>query len=578
MRDGVRLAVDLHLPRDLGAGDRIPTILCQTRYHRRTRYRPLFAALFALTDPFRAARGRIMRHGYAFVTVDVRGSGASFGARRMEWSPEEVADGAEVVDWIVRQPWSDGAVGVTGISYVGTAAEMLLTVRHPAVKAAHIRYAPFDICADIANPGGVRNRRFLEIWSALNRALDGNRVSALARTALGRLAALPIEGAAPVDGDEDGRERAAAVAGHAENYDILETALGIAFRDDRTAAGVQYDAFSPHAFLPELEASGAAVYSVSSYFDGANGLAAVKRFLSVRSPDNRLLLGPWDHGGTQNPNPFAPSRRSGFDQFGEVLRYFDRHLKGLANGIEREPPVHYFTMGEEAWKSAETWPPPGFPPTPLYLEGGHRLSWTPPAAETGWDRYRVDPAASSGPTSRWVSLANVGGTRVGYPDRRTRDRRLLVYQSAPLDRAAEVTGHPILTLFLRSSAEDGQFFAYLEDVSPGGEVRYVTEGLCRALHRPAPPDEPPPYRLPEGVPYRSLTRAHARPLVPGEITEITFDLMPVSHLFAAGHAIRLAVAGADRDNFEPVPDEPPEIEVLRAGAHASRLVLPLRMR
>jgi putative CocE/NonD family hydrolase len=175
-------------------------------------------------------------------------------------------------------------------------------------------------------------------------------------------------------------------------------------------------------------------------------------------------------------------------------------------------------------------------------------------------------------TSRWMSLVNVANVPIGYPDRAQRDARLLVYTSAPLTHDVELTGHPLIALHLRCSAPDAALFVYLEDVLPDGEVYYVTEGLFRAVHRRIDPG-PRPYELP--VPHHTFRRGDAQPLARGEVAEVTFDLLPVSYLFRRGHAIRIAIAGADADNFAPVLPAPPEIEVLRSPAYPSHVALPI---
>lgn len=179
MRDGIRIAVNLYLPTHRPAGARMPAIINQTRYYRAMELRQLARAAMR-GKPFHhipstvACRRRFVGAGYAWVDVDVRGSGASFGHRVCEWSPDEIRDGAEVVDWIIRQPWSDGAVGALGSSYSGGAAELLLVNRHPAVRAVAPRFSPFDAYSDIAFPGGVRARWFTETWGRYNAALDRN--------------------------------------------------------------------------------------------------------------------------------------------------------------------------------------------------------------------------------------------------------------------------------------------------------------------------------------------------------------------------------------------------------------------
>jgi len=124
MSDGTELAVDLHLPRDLEAGQRIPTILHQTRYWRSLDIRFPFDRFvdgrFLLWGSYRRY---FVSRGYAWVDVDVRGTGASFGTWEHSYWEREVADGAEVVDWIVAQPWSGGKIGAWGVSYAGGAAE-----------------------------------------------------------------------------------------------------------------------------------------------------------------------------------------------------------------------------------------------------------------------------------------------------------------------------------------------------------------------------------------------------------------------------------------------------------------------
>ena len=136
MRDGVKLAIDVYLPGRTSAAMTRPTILHQTRYYRRTLCRWPFEPLMAHRDLMMKLFRRFSAAGYAIVNVDVRGTGASYGSRQMELSPQEVKDGAEVVDWIVRQPWSDGQVATMGVSYTGMAAEMALTNRHQIGRAS----------------------------------------------------------------------------------------------------------------------------------------------------------------------------------------------------------------------------------------------------------------------------------------------------------------------------------------------------------------------------------------------------------------------------------------------------------
>ena len=140
MRDGVKIAIDLSLP--VGA-TKLPTIVRQTRYFRSIDPTPIGAWLGeSRTDPVNGRmRNFFVARGYAWIDVDVRGSGASTGVWHSPWSPLEVEDGREILDWITAQPWSNGKVGTTGNSYDGTAAELMATLA-PRCEADPSRSPP----------------------------------------------------------------------------------------------------------------------------------------------------------------------------------------------------------------------------------------------------------------------------------------------------------------------------------------------------------------------------------------------------------------------------------------------------
>ena len=177
MRDSVQLAMDVFLPKKIKE-QKVPTIIYLTRYVRSLRAKipfkwlkhPVLAVVPEEEIKF------FTSYGYACIIVDVRGSGASLGERTMEFSPTEVKDGHEVVDWIISQPWSNGKVASTGISYVGTTAELLLVNKHPAVKACVPRSNIFDLYNHMLFPGGVRQGPFVKIWGYTTQSLDGNNL------------------------------------------------------------------------------------------------------------------------------------------------------------------------------------------------------------------------------------------------------------------------------------------------------------------------------------------------------------------------------------------------------------------
>jgi len=468
------------------------------------------------------------------------------------------------VDWIVRQSWSDGTVGATGGSYEGTAAEFLMINRHPDVKALAPLFSLYDTYTDIAFPGGIHLEWFTRVWQDATRSMDLNRPGEFYWWA-----EFVTSGVKPVDADFDRSLLKAAVKDHGANYLVHQEAMQLTFRDDTSAGGMYTDRFSPHSYIEDARASGAAIYNYSGWFDGAYPHAAIKRFLTVRNPGSKLVLGPWDHGGDDHVRPFGEPVKARFDHLAELGRFFDNYLKGIDTGIADEPPVHYYTMAEDAWKSADSWPPEA-QVTSFYMAEGNALSTAPPQDTAAFDTYTVDLTAGTGQISRWNCL--IDEVAVNYPDRREQDEKLLIYTSAPLDADTEVTGHPIVTLQVVSTEQDGEFFVYLEDVDPQGRVNYVTEGMLRAIHRKLS-DREPPYRTP--VPYRTFKREDALPLVPGEVAELTFDLLPVSYLFRKGHGMRVAIAGADADHFRILPGEPPTLQVHRSAAHASRIDLPV---
>jgi hypothetical protein len=205
------------------------------------------------------------------------------------------------------------------------------------------------------------------------------------------------------------------------------------------------------------------------------------------------------------------------------------------------------------------------------MDADRTLSHHKPAAESGEDTYRVDFTASTGRANRWWT--QLGGHDVIYPDRAKEDRHLLTYTSAPMAKDVEITGYPIATLYITSTAEDGAFFVYLEDVDETGKVIYITEGQLRALQRKVSEDMPPYALL---VPYHTFKKKDGMPLIPGETAELTFGLLPTSAVIKKGHRIRIAIAGHDESIFTRIPTAGvPIITVLRNKFHSSFIELPV---
>jgi len=173
MPDGCRLAVDVMLPNG-DASRRWPTVLILTPYIRRFELKPGTTGVEPSPNSYRY-RDMFVPRGYAVVVVDARGTGASFGTRDSFRSPRERADYKAIADWIVAQPWSDGAIGATGISYLGAACDFLASTGHKAVKAIAPLFAVWDTWADNYYPGGMLIKRLALTYDELMLALDHDR-------------------------------------------------------------------------------------------------------------------------------------------------------------------------------------------------------------------------------------------------------------------------------------------------------------------------------------------------------------------------------------------------------------------
>lgn len=597
MRDGVRIALDVLRPAHGARGKRLPTVLQQTRYWRTPDIRFPFS-LFASPLDYQGIFGRfksdLVARGYVWVDVDTRGSGASFGNRPWDYAPDEILDGGEIMSWIAAQPWSNGTIATAGASYTGSTAEFAMINRHPALKSVVNVSSEFDQYADILAPGGIPLTWWLDDWGAQTAALDRNEIPGASR-----FEKLASGGVAAVAGHR--RDRARAVAEHRDNYDFRELKKMV-FRDDfallsadaqsATRAEAQarqfawlkqkfgedflsrgVDLASSHLYLADLKAQNAPTYAVAGWFDGTYANAAAKRFNTLGTAGDKLIIGPWDH--TQhNISPFTAGGPTRFDLLGELAKFLDGTVGGRPAALASDAPVHYYTMGAERWNAATAWPPKNTPTT-FYLGQANSLSRTAPAAEVAHDDYVVDMTATSGRRSRFDTL--MGRALVNpYPDRAEQDRKLLVFDGEPLATDTEVTGHPLVWINLSASTTDAAIFVYLEDVAPDGTVTYVTEGQLRALHRKLADGPAPTW---QAGPYHSFRRADAMPLVPGEPVELAFELLPTSYLFKAGHRIRIAIAGADAGHFARVPaDETlvPRLKVYRDRLRPSRIVLPIR--
>jgi len=567
MRDGVRIAVDTVLPESVPEGSRSPTVLVMTRYWRAEEGRDPGAASESGVNPVRFWAS----HGFAVVIGDVRGTGASFGVWPHHRSRDETRDFGEIMDWITRQPWSDGQVAGFGTSYSANTADWLAERNHPALKAVISRSPDYDPYADLYFPGGVPNAYMGRTWGLRVKAMDLN---------VKRDDKDGPRGVKPVDEDKGARLLAAAIEARRHVPSVWEALADITYRDDRPQqwGGWSMDDWGIHSWREAVERSRVPIQSWGSWMDAGTANGVLHRFMTIANPQ-RVFIGAWSHGGAHDASPYRPEDAEPNPSYNlqllEDLCFLERHMRGRTTSRDStDRLLVYLTMGEEQWKTTSTWPIPGSEPQRWYFANAGSLRRDAPTAVDAADRYAVDFQATTGTRNRWAT--NNTGDDVVYGDRSTADRRLLTYTSGPLADDVEITGQPIADFYVTSTNADGTFAVNLEEVAPDGYVRYLTEGQLRAVHRKISAEEPP-YRI--LGPYHSFKRKDSSPLVPGEITRITFELMPVSVVVRGGHRLRVSIAGADADTFRRIPEVgAPIIMMFRTVTHPSQIVLPIAKR
>jgi len=499
MRDGTVLRADVYRP-DTDA--RVPAIVNRTPYDRSNGMVPS-----AGIDPERA-----MEAGFAFVCQDVRGRFASEG----RFSPfvHEPHDGYDTVEWAAAQPWCSGAVGMAGRSYAAAAQWLAAAEQPPHLEALFPVVIGSDFFDGWIYQGGAFQLGFNLFWALLVDApREAARAAAHARHL--PLATMPVlrdHGRAPF------------------YFEWLEHAT-----DDDFWRRLNVSRRYGRVTVP--------CFNITGWYDVFAG-GTLANFTRMRAEGGseaarrgqRLLVGPWGHGGSYGPYPdhgypvFAPG--DAVDLAEVQLRFFARHLRDERNGLDDEPPVRIFVMGENVWRDEHEWPLARTRYSPWYFHAAGGLSDAPPAEETP-DEYLYDPRDPAptvgGPTSLPALLFGISS---GPHDQRRVEERadVLTYTTAPLERALETTGPLHVLLYAATSAPDTDFVAKLTDVGPDGESRILAEGILRARFR-------------EGL-------ADPRPVPPGRVLAYRIDLAATSHVFAAGHRVRVAVTSSSFPRFD----------------------------
>jgi hypothetical protein len=551
MRDGVVLRADVWRP---AASGRCPVLLYRTPYDRRR------------AQGEESIVARAAERGYAVVVQDVRGRYGSDG----DFEPyrNEGRDGYDTIEWAAAQPWSDGTVGTFGLSYPG-AVQWLAAVESPPHLKAMAPAMTFSTPRNFFYSGGVFDMSWTAwIWNNIapdvrvRRGLAGPRTGEEARAAWNRMRGSVLS-RLPLSALDEFRDVAPYM------FTWLEHPAGERWWDWAELQG-------------RYGRVGAAVLNLSGWHDEAYGPeGALTNFLGLRAaragqPNARttLVIGPWVHGGVMDAGEAQSSgdRRFGAAadiDYGEtILRFMDRYVRGLDNGVDREPAVKVFVMGENAWREADRWPLPGTIPRALFIDGGAssgpgRLDWRQTPDRGGVSSFLSDPARP---------VEDPRAAEPGAHDYRQLAERkdLAAFDTAPFESDLRVVGRINAEMYVSTDdARDVDIWVKLFDVAPDGTAfNLMSPGLdvLRASYR-------------NGGPRRELLR-------PGRVYALRFENLMTGNTFRKGHRLRLVVCGAFFPHFSrnlqtgaletvSAASRPARISVHHSARYPSRLVLPV---
>jgi putative CocE/NonD family hydrolase len=489
MRDGVRLSANIFRPPDRA---RYPTILLRTPYDKGP----------DLTLNFKS----FVDHGYAVVVQDVRGRYLSEGV--FEPINQEVNDGDDTLNWIARQPWSDGNVGMYGGSYLGIAQWKAALSHNPHLKAIFPYVSGDDDYRDrFYSTGGAMKLGHRLLWVSDNMRASGYDPPPFRDF----IWALP--------------ERTADAVATGHQVWLWQA----------VANHPSYDKFWKDASVREhLKDVTVPVYSVGGWYDNyvESDLDAFTTLSKLRRAV-RIMIGPWPHTFT---TPFA-NVSFGKDSLvplrPEQLKWFGQWLKG--NGApESVHPVRIFVMGIDKWRDEDQWPPARGREVKFYLGAAGQLD-EKAAKPAPPDSFVYDPAKPV-PTTGGAVCCDNKVFPWGPLDQRSVERRrdVLSYTTMPLGSDLEVTGPIRVTLYASSSAVDTDFTAKLVDVFPSGEARILTDGILRTRYRD------------------SLEKP--KPMKPWDIYRLTIDAGVTSNVFRAGHRIRIEISSSNFPRFDRNPN------------------------
>jgi hypothetical protein len=485
MRDGVHLYANVFLP--LGAG-RAPCILIRTPYGKGS---DLIGNYLAFVE-----------HGYAVMVQDVRGRYESEGS--FDPLSQEQADGDDTLNWIARQSWSDGKVGMTGGSYVGIVQWKAALSGNPHLKAIFPVVSGYDDYRDrFYSPGGAMKLGQRLEWMAENLKAPGYHPD------FGRFTLhLPLR-----------------------TSDVVATGWSSEMYRE-VVSHPTFDAFWRGLSVKEhLNKIHIPVFAVGGWYDNfvESDLEAYAA-LHKASTLNRVLIGPWPHNMSIHFDGVDYGKDSAMPIRELQIEWFDQWLMGKDTPLMSTPPAKVFVMGANKWLEDRAWPPENAHAQSLFLAGDGALESQPPSHPER-DHYLYDPVHPV-PTRGGAVCCNPKIFPWGPMDQRGVEQRpdVLVYSSKPLRHDVEAVGPVKAVLWIATTAKDTDFTAKLVDVFPDGYARNLSDGILRLRYR------------------KSLEKPEL--VKEGQIYQITVDAGVSANVFLKGHRIRLEISSSNFPRFD----------------------------
>ncbi len=531
MRDGTILVADVYRPDD---AESHPVLVMRTPYDATMAWN-----VFSTMDPIKMA----MR-GYVVVVQDVRGRFASEGDYTTYSSEDD--DGYDTVEWAAAQPWSDGNVGMFGLSYMAQCQLLAAARKPPALRAIAPMESPNSTLGGDRYRGGAMQLGVLASWAM--QAIVPAEIIRRARKDPNLLAEFP----AAID-DADNLDELMRRLPLVPWPPIDERAGGISPEWDQT---VRYEFHPPiPRFFPEE--IGVPALMIAGWYDvflqpDLDLYTALKEVASTEEARrlSRIVIGPWSHG---TPSSTVGDLEMGFRASPILLdlreditrlhqRWFDQRLRGRPTRIDAEPPVRLFVMGVNRWRDEDEWPLRRAQTQSWHLHSGRGAG---DGARTGGGLSQAPPGDAEPSTfclepddpvpTRGGNLLMTGKYLRGPVDQLRTEMRpdVLLFTSDVLVSPMEVTGRVTLVAWVASTTPDTDVVARLCDVHPGGRSYNVVDGVLRLRFR-------------EGLDREKLMN-------PGEVYRVEVDLWSTAHVFLAGHRLRLHVCASDFPRYDRNP-------------------------